>query len=130
MGGRLGATTWLRTTGPGGGGLVIARARLGSALRGRFLAPPPQIGFPGLTSGAVTEQPGSGQACTCSGSTIFFDTQARRRGEPTYTTCVPETRIFIVQGLLRAGRSRHCGRSSAPRARGVDVRIIVPGQSA
>ena len=112
----------VRIDGPAVAGLRDCFARVWSRLRGRKLA---LIGFPGQPLGAFS--PGGGQAVRVLGQ-HYFRTRHEISRSYLYYLRAAAKRIFIANSyFVPDGRVlRALGRAAR---RGVDVRIIVPGQS-
>jgi cardiolipin synthase len=112
----------VRIDGPAVAGLRDCFARVWGRLRGRKLA---LVGFPGQPLGAF--RPGGGQAVRVLGQ-HYFRTRHEISRSYLYYLRAAAKRIFIANSyFVPDGRVlRALGRAAR---RGVDVRIIVPGQS-
>jgi cardiolipin synthase len=114
----------VRIDGPAVAGLRDCFARVWRRLSGRELR---LIGFPVLPTGAFTSTPGSEQAVRVLGQ-HYFRTRHEISRAYLYYLRAAEKRVFIANSyFVPDGRVlRALGRAAR---RGVDVRIIVPGQS-
>jgi cardiolipin synthase len=114
----------VRIDGPAVAGLRDCFARVWGRLRGRKLE---LVGFPAQPSGAFTTTPGSGQAVRVLGQ-HYFRTRHEISRAYLYYLRAATRRIFIANSyFVPDGRVlRALGRAAR---RGIDVRIIVPGQS-
>jgi cardiolipin synthase len=114
----------VRIDGPAVAGLRDCFARVWGRLRGRKLA---LVGFPAQPSGAFTTTPGGGQAVRVLGQ-HYFRTRHEISRAYLYYLRTATRRIFIANSyFVPDGRVlRALGRAAR---RGIDVRIIVPGQS-
>ena len=114
----------VRIDGPAVAGLRDCFARVWGRLRGRELG---LIGFPALPTAAFTSTPGSGQAVRVLGQ-HYFRTRHEISRAYLYYLRRAKARIFIANSyFVPDGRVlRALGQAAR---RGIDVRIIVPGQS-
>ncbi len=114
----------LRIDGPAVAGLRDCFARVWRRLRGRELG---LIGFPALPTAAFASTPGDGQAVRVLGQ-HYFRTRHEISRAYLYYLRHATTRIFIANSyFVPDGRVlRALGQAAR---RGIDVRIIVPGQS-
>jgi cardiolipin synthase A/B len=110
--------------GPAVAGLRDCFARVWRRLRGRELG---LIGFPALPTAAFTSTPGNGQAVRVLGQ-HYFRTRHEISRAYLYYLRSASARIFIANSyFVPDGRVLRALRLAA--RRGIDVRIIVPGQS-
>jgi cardiolipin synthase len=114
----------VRIDGPAVAGLRDCFARVWTRLRGRKLQ---LAGFPARPTGAFTTTPGTGQAVRVLGQ-HYFRTRHEISRVYLYYLHAAKQRVFIANSyFVPDGRVlRALGRAAR---RGVDVRIIVPGQS-